>query len=405
MVGIIVYGLIAGVILMIIPGAEAIGKLILSIVGILFVVTAAVLLLGQFLVFLLPYIILGLIIFGIYSIIKKIKNKSDNKYKSYPIDKKIDYLKRNKLIANNSKYKTLLDEIENDSSTYKQLISLLRIDNEIFSNYSESEFLKNTIYNLEGNLKTIVDEYSQVLKFSDYAINIDEEKLKDNNFCNSHVSELERYVSLQEEIIQKIVSFNKLVESTKKEIIEHISNRGVNHTKLFAYGEYMVRAGYNNINEAFNVVYDSSLKGYKLLKSQVNTNSEFNKTINVIEKIMNLITDMNIIENNNVIQKIKGIIYLCYVSNYMHEDIEKIRYSIVENLCNEFKSGRVDYSINFEEFELNVIGQGTYFKKRYEQWTDTGNGRIYRFRVQYKDFIIFIRDGVIENIKKGYMEE
>lgn len=66
MVVIIVYGVIAGIALTAVPFTRKIGYLVLSIVGILFLVTSALLLLGGLISSLLPVILIVGVIYAIY---------------------------------------------------------------------------------------------------------------------------------------------------------------------------------------------------------------------------------------------------------------------------------------------------------------------------------------------------
>lgn len=79
MVAIIVYGLALGVILFALRSTRNIGTMVLTIVGILFVGTSILLLLGEAVMALMPVIIIIAVIFVIYRLATRKKDKLERK--------------------------------------------------------------------------------------------------------------------------------------------------------------------------------------------------------------------------------------------------------------------------------------------------------------------------------------
>lgn len=74
---VIVWGVVIGGVACIIPRTRKIGITILEVVGILFVITAVFLILGDLFVSLLPFILLAVVAFVIYKFIQRRKDKKE----------------------------------------------------------------------------------------------------------------------------------------------------------------------------------------------------------------------------------------------------------------------------------------------------------------------------------------
>lgn len=404
MVGIIVYGLVIGLVLLFIPLTRALGKIVISIVGILFVGTAAFLLLGQVFLFLLPYILIGAIIYGIYLLAQKNKKWNEMKYEKLPVRNKIEHLTKSKLLSNNYKYNKWLEEVNQKGSNYSKLLFLLNTNGEALASFKSQESIRDILINLRCEYNNIINKYDEVLTFSKYATTITQEQLNNPEFCNKHIISLENKINIQESVLRQTDSFNNNVQSAKRRIIDNILNSRLSGTTLFMFGESTIKPLYKTLGEVFEVLYKSLNKGYKLLLSEVDINEEFRESINLIENYMMKLEEFHIDKDSDDIIKIDSIILLSYFNNKIAKNVDEARCLAMEQLYTHINSTNINKNIKFEDIMDSIIGENFYYKKRYEQWTGTEKGRIYRFRMQYKNYIIYIRDGIIENITKGFME-
>ena len=91
------YGIIIGGIALVIPATRRIGSVLLTVAGILFLIACGILLLGKLFMILLPFIIIGCILYAIYLGKNKIR---DNKEKNMSKNMTDDERKREEFLKN-----------------------------------------------------------------------------------------------------------------------------------------------------------------------------------------------------------------------------------------------------------------------------------------------------------------
>lgn len=402
---IILYGLFIGVILFSLPVTRKLGSNLIALVGLFFVFVSILIFLGGFLGAIMPIILVIAAIYGVYYLATNKGKPTKEQYDKMELSEKINFLIRTEFVPKNEKYNIWLNNINNKDSKYNSLLTILDIDENILNTYNKANELINTLENMKVNYNTIINRYKLVLDFNEYISKVSEDKIIDNIFSSNYILDLEKYIKIQNEVFIEIKNFDSLVNDNYKLIVESFLREGLNNKKLFIIGEYRVEPCYQSLEDMFNDSFNSLFKAYKLLTSQVNMQEEFKNSIGIIEKVLQ---QVNILREdvNNDINKIKAIIYLAYGNNSIAHDIEKARDNFVLNLYENIGNMSESELITFEEFEEDIVGKGSYFKKRFEQWVRvTGGNSVYSFRIQYKNYIIFIFDGVIVDIKIGNMED